>query len=207
MKVVAISDTHTFHDQAVIPECDILIHAGDFSHFGDTNVVPSFTNWLRKVPAKHVVVTAGNHDIFIQENEQKYRYTFPVGCHFLLHEETVIEGIKIFASPWTPWFHEWAYNFPKGDPDFARKAWALIPDDTEILITHGPPAGILDGNAELGCPALAARIKELKSLRLHVFGHIHEGYGMHEEDGVTFLNASFVDSSRKPVNKPWQIEW
>ena len=213
MKIVAISDTHGFHDNVRIPKCDLLIHAGDISKFGDEAVMPSFMDWLRKSPARETVLTCGNHDSFIQENENKYRFAFPTGCRLLLHEETRVAGIKIFGSPWTPWFHEWAYNFPKGDLEFARKAWSLIPDDTEILITHGPPAGILDtsrGDFERngsGCPMLAARIKELKSLRLHVFGHIHESHGRVDKDGVTYINASLVNSSRKPVNSHVVFDW
>ena len=205
MKCVLISDSHGYHRQGygTLPECDLLIHAGDFTVRGERDEVEDFVTWLQEQPAKEIVVVPGNHDLQIETWLDLFHGT---RIHFLLSQSVEIEGVKIHGSPWTPWFRDWAYNFPKDDPDFARKAWSLSPDDTEILVTHGPPAGILDG-PKLGCAALRERIRQLPNLRLHVFGHIHEGYGMHEEDGVTFLNASFVNSSRKPVNKPWMVEW
>jgi Icc-related predicted phosphoesterase len=122
----------------------------------------------------------------------------------------VIDGLKIYGSPWQPRFFDWAFNLNRG-PEMAEK-WKLIPDETNILITHGPPNGILDevprayGSENAGCEELRKRIQDLPDLKLHVFGHIHCGYGMHKEAGVTFINASNCDESYKPSQPPIVID-
>jgi Icc-related predicted phosphoesterase len=195
MKCVLISDSHGYHRQGygTLPECDLLIHAGDFTVRGERHEVEDFVTWLQEQPAKEIVVVPGNHDLQIETWLDLFHGT---RIHFLLSQSVEIEGVKIHGSPWTPWFRDWAYNFPKDDDGTAaREEWSKIPDDTDILVTHGPPAGILDLNWSgnpCGCPELLRRVQELKSLRLHVFGHVHEGFGINEYASPIFANASMM---------------
>lgn len=159
------------------------------------------------------------------------RDKFP-GVTILIDQEHVIDGIKFYGSPWQPWYYDWAFNFrhptkpmhgvdviPEEAEEALRQAkdtWAKIPDDTRVLITHGPPFGILDAAEDqdkCGCPLLAKRITELLNLRLHVFGHIHEAYGSVEykaDDGsgdiLTFVNAAICDLSYNPTHKPIVVD-
>lgn len=216
MKCVLISDSHSYHRQGygTLPECDLLIHAGDFSIRGERKVISDFADWLDEQPARHKIIIPGNHDLKIDTWQDVFSRE---GMHLLISQSIDLEGHRIYGSPWTPWFHEWAWNFPQDDDGTAaREEWAKIPDDVTILITHGPPAGILDMNREgtpCGCPYLADRVKSLNDLRLHVFGHIHEGYGMKEnlespEDNPVFANAAMImvkDGShyfKGPYNPP-----
>lgn len=120
-----------------------------------------------------------------------------------------IEGIKLWGSPWQPWFFDWAFNLQRG-PEIARK-WDLIPDDIHVLATHGPPHGVLDKTSRrppqsVGCEALLERVAALPVLKLHVFGHIHEGYGTLVRGGCTFVNASICDVRYSPVNSPVTLD-
>lgn len=195
MKFVLISDSHGYHHRGykALPECDVLVHAGDFSLRGERPEVADFVTWLLEQPAKEIVVIPGNHDLDIENWRDLFEGT---RIHFLLNSEVTIGGLKIYGSPWTPWFMDWAYNFPKEDDGSAAIAeWAKIPDDVDVLITHGPPHGILDVNRDglpCGCPHLQERISRLQNLRLHVFGHIHEGFGIREYSSPVYANASMI---------------
>jgi Icc-related predicted phosphoesterase len=192
MKIFAISDTHGRHEQVQIPEgTDMLIHAGDFSNVKSPamnhNEVNLFLIWLEQQPVKYKVIIAGNHDTsiesrFITKNDFKNR-----GIIYLEHELVEIEGIKIFGSPYTPEFHNWAFNRSRNK---LGKIWDSIPDDTDILITHGPPKGILDSaargknlNEHVGCSALLKRVLKIQP-KIHIMGHIH-----HNEDNLN--NGTF----------------
>lgn len=108
-----------------------------------------------------------------------------------------------FFSPYQPEFCDWAFNLP-ADSNEIGEVWSKIPNDVDVLITHGPPAQILDftsGGLHVGCPRLLKRVKQVKP-RLHVFGHIHEGYGVEEEDSTIFVNASTCDLRYRPSQKP-----
>jgi Icc-related predicted phosphoesterase len=114
----------------------------------------------------------------------------------------VLEGVHIWGSPVTPWFFDWAFNQHRGAP--ISKYWKQIPPDTDLLITHGPPAGILDatgGGHHVGCEELLKSVKHIKP-KVHVFGHIHEAYANVQQDGTTFINASVVDSNFHLLNAP-----
>ena len=133
----------------------------------------------------------------------------PEGVTYLRDSAVTIEGIKLWGSPWQPWFFDWAFNLQRG-PEIARK-WDLIPDDTQVLVTHGPPQGVLDETSRkppqsVGCEALSERIAALPLLKLHVFGHIHEAYGTRVRDGCTFVNASICDVRYSPVNSPVTLD-
>jgi Icc-related predicted phosphoesterase len=211
-KIVTISDTHTHHRKVELPEGDILIHAGDFTSRGRGNEVIDFFYWLetQSEKFKHIIFIAGNHDLSF---ENKYEWLLkeidglPSNVHYLEDSEIVIDGIKFYGTPWQPEFHQWAFNLPRG-PKLAEK-WALIPNDTDVLITHGPPATVLDFvlryRVNVGCIDLLYRIEEVKP-KLNVFGHIHEGYGIKNAPHTTFINASVCTTNYYPDNKPRVFE-
>ena len=189
MRIVCVSDTHSYHDKSVVPDGDILLHAGDLTRHGYLEDVEVFDRWLGTLPHRHKIVICGNHDFCFQEQASRDRARI-TNAIYLEDESVTVEGVKIYGSPWQPWFGGWAFNLQRG-PDIAAK-WQLIPDDTQILVTHGPPQGVLDRTHRgdsAGCLDLFHRVMEVRP-RLHVFGHIHEAAGRSDFDGITFVNAS-----------------
>lgn len=210
MKIVCISDTHARWHDLVIPPCDLLISAGDYSFIGETSLVYEFHTWLAKQKAAHIISVQGNHEKKVERNfsvaESLVKEIDPK-IHFMAEGALEIEGVKIYCSAFTPWFHDWAWNVNRG-PEIA-KVWARIPEDTELLVTHGPPYGLRDEASGLclGCRDLRDRIEKLPNLKLHVFGHIHEGHGIAKQNGVTFINAAICDRAYKPTNPCIIFEW
>lgn len=213
MRIVAISDVHEQWKNIEIPTCDILISAGDYSYQGDHKVVRKFHAWLDEQPASHIISVQGNHEVKVESNFNLAKAIAQEECpdvHFLEHEAIEIEGIKIFGSAWTPYFCDWAWNGARNDAEavlyrkpLIQKKWEQIPEDTNILITHGPPYQILDyvpmgGN--VGCSHLHERILNLPNLKHHIFGHIHYSHGFKEFNGVKYWNASICTESYKPNN-------
>jgi Icc-related predicted phosphoesterase len=208
-RIVCVSDTHNRHERVRLPEGDVLIHAGDLTMRGRRDEIYRAFEWLSKQPHRRIVVIPGNHDRVLQNIPQlssRLRSAFP-RVELLIDQETVVFGMRVYGSPWQPWFNDWAYNFETGrDGDKqAEDTWAKIPDDTTILVTHGPAFDILDTTIRrehVGCVALRARISQLKNLRLHVFGHVHEGYGFTKRNGVLFVNASACGADYSPIRQP-----
>lgn len=223
MKIVCLSDTHTRTDFQ-IPDGDILIHSGDATFTGNYKEVYEFSGWYSSLPHRYKIFTAGNHDWGFQKQPEVFRSMMKdSGIIYLEDSEIEIEGIKIYGSPWQPEFNSWAFNLSRYDGELAEK-WSKIPDDTQILITHGPPKGILDrtlGYEEItpsgmssydpprhvGCYDLFDRIYQLKSLRLHIFGHIHAAYGVEKVGNVTYANSSICNEKYKAINKPHVFDW
>lgn len=130
----------------------------------------------------------------------------PPGIIYLNDSGTTIDGIKVWGSPVTPWFFSWAFNKRRGEG--IRKHWNLIPTDTDLLITHGPPYGILDAvinQRRTGCKDLLQKVQEVKP-KVHVFGHIHESYGVQKTMGTQFINCCLLNESYELVNKPVTFE-
>jgi Icc-related predicted phosphoesterase len=181
MKIFAISDTHGKHEQVVIPEgTDMLIHAGDFSNIKlpamNSNEVNLFLIWLEQQPVKYKVIIAGNHDTSIESRLFTKKDFKDRGIIYLEHESIEIEGIKIFGSPYTPEYNNWAFNRSRNK---LGRIWDSIPDDIHVLITHGPPKGILDSasrdknnHEHVGCTALLKRVLKIQP-KIHITGHIH----------------------------------
>jgi len=206
MKAVMISDTHTHHESLLMPAADILLCAGDITNVGDLTDLVNFARWLEGLPYKHKVIIAGNHDFCFEHDGELCRKVLEHGgATYLQDEEVVIDGKKIYGSPWQPRFFDWAFNLDKGES--LRKVWAKIPDDTDVLITHGPPQGILDEcrSGKVGCAELLKRIIEVKP-DWHIFGHIHPTYGYECAHGTTFVNASSCNERYRPVNTPIVME-
>ena len=221
MKIVAISDTHTLHNKVNMPEGDMLICAGDFTDQGSITDVAKFASWLAWLPYKYKIVIAGNHDFIFEREGYSYRHTSSSadmtdiainlltekGVIYLQDQACVIEDIKIYGSPWQPRFFDWAFNADRGEE--LQRIWANIPEKTDILITHGPPAGILDVNVYGkggGCQDLMNRIKVVKP-KIHIFGHFHLKNGIVEQDGTKFVNATICNEKYKPVHKPVVIDY
>lgn len=204
-RIVFISDTHGSYNFR-IPEGDILIHSGDFGHRGNLSDLKRFHSWFSGQPHQYKIFVAGNHDWCFQ-NELDDCLKIMSGVTYLQDSSTEILGIKFYGSPWQPWFFDWAFNIPRG-PKLA-KIWAKIPNDTDILVTHTPPHGILDltstGEA-CGCEDLLKRVETLKP-KLHLFGHIHEGYGELCKGATTFINGSICDFNNNAENSPFLIDW
>ncbi|MEA1079504.1 metallophosphatase domain-containing protein [Marinobacter qingdaonensis] len=209
MRIVCISDTHSLHDQIEgIPHGDVLIHAGDLTGSGRIPAGFEAVEWLSQLPHRHKILIAGNHD-FCFEDYSAWMREHCERCEviYLEDESTVIDGVKFHGSPWTPRFRDMAYN---ADPALAAEKMRLVPADTDVLITHGPPRGVMDyvpeDDLHVGCLSVEARIPFLKSLKAHVFGHIHEGYGILEKGGVVYVNASTCTERYKPTNPPIVID-
>lgn len=223
VKVIFISDTHGRHNQMEdLPEADILVHAGDFMNGGRSlEEVVSFNYWLDSIPVKpeNRLICAGNHDILFDRShkdssyEKSYQAIRILQNGIYLEDEAItVQGIKFYFSPWTPEFYGWGFNAKRGEE--LEAIWAKIPEDTEILVTHGPPYGVRDqitpgvenplANHHLGCEELAKRLSKLKSLKVHAFGHIHGSRGTWQPhtngvaSGPLYINASFLTERYRP---------
>lgn len=207
MRVVCISDTHGMHRRMdhMIPDGDLLLHAGDVTKNGKIEDLAAVEAFFREQPHAHKVFTPGNHDWIFQDEPLKACEMVPSAI-CLIDQGIEIEGLKIWGSPWQPEFHNWAFNLPPGEA-LAEK-WRLIPSNTDILLTHTPPADILDrckNGEHKGCRDLAARLREISPL-LNVFGHIHEAYGQETHGNTKFVNASICNLGYRPVNPPIVVD-
>jgi len=131
--------------------------------------------------------------------------------HYLENSGVSIDGINFWGSPITPNFFEqyWAFNRTRGEK--IRRYWDMIPQDTNVLITHGPAMGIRDyikdQKVNVGCEELEIKVKhELLELKLHVFGHIHDSHGKRTEGDTTYVNASICTEQYVPKNPPIVVE-
>jgi len=234
MRIVCISDTHSLHENMrhTLPEGDVLIHAGDLSNRGGEKDVTNFIHWFQNIQGFDTkIFISGNHDhCFERVNEPHHRGDFD-WLHHLMSPENLSQSdvtylednfitidspefskpIKIYGTPWQPWFYDWAFNLPRMGNELQEK-WNLIPEDTDILITHGPPNGYGDlvnnwrqPNVNVGCELLLNRIIDIKPI-LNIFGHIHEGYGVYTNEDTTFVNASICTTDYRPTNKPIVVD-
>jgi len=198
MRLVAVADTHLFHDELVVPDGDVFVHAGDLCRGGDLDELRAALAWIRSLPHAHKVIVAGNHDFAFAEHADEAR---ALASDFVYLEDSgaTVAGLSFWGSPWQPAFNDWAFNLPRG-PALAEK-WALVPDRVDVLVTHGPPLGIGDrGPVEgrLGCADLLARVRAAAP-RLHLFGHIHQDGGAWPIGPTLFVNATTWESERAPT--------
>lgn len=211
MKICAVSDTHAWYtDLKEMPEADVFVHAGDIECYENISQVMHFKKWLDKLPYKRKIVIPGNHDRIVHEAQDLVRSILKDSCDFLINQEVVIDGLKFYGSPYTPTYGYWYFMKQRGD-EISRE-WEKIPHDTDVLITHGPPLGVLDkvmrskGFGEnVGCYDLARFVKQIKP-QVHIFGHIHEGYGMMKKDGTRFYNVSIFNERFEFEHRPTLIE-
>jgi Icc-related predicted phosphoesterase len=220
-----ISDTHEQDIYRIVTDSlkhrepqfvDFLFISGDLTYRGYhrelKKIRKQFQQLLDEAWVRHIILTPGNHDVtfeadygFDKQNECVELFKGNSKIHLLIHEHIMIEGISIFGSPWTPWFHDWAYNYHQNK---AEELWAAIPDSTQILVTHGPPHGILDLTVydakNVGCPYLLEKVISLdkKELRYHLFGHIHEMYGIKRVGNIQFMNSSIMTLQYRAERSP-----
>jgi Icc-related predicted phosphoesterase len=223
MRIVMASDTHGQHNSIRIPDGDIIIHAGDLTPSGQIGEVAAAAKWLGSLPHRYKITIAGNHDLLFERSPTEATSIMrSAGVTYLQDARISIEGLSIYGSPWQPEFMHWAFNVPRGE---IARYWDEIPGGLDVLITHGPPYGILDqripagmrrlapwedeegfaGSDHLGCEELLAAVRRTKP-RVHVFGHIHRGYGTIQSGNTTFYNASLCNEDYEPVHKPWVID-
>jgi len=222
MKIVVISDTHGLHNSMLhpLPSADILIHAGDVTNVGSQDGTRQFVEWFQNLKGFGTkIFVAGNHDwSFYRKPAWLKQYINDENlsqsdCYYLEDSEMTItdpefsKPIKIYGSPWQPPFMNWAFNAPE---EQLFKIWEKIPNDTDILITHGPAYGILDtveGRYEhLGSVTLSERINIINP-KIHICGHIHSGRNIFEKDGTLYINASTATESYDMINKPVVIDY
>jgi len=206
MYIVAFSDTHGCHDYVTPPDGDILMFAGDLCAYGHNKEVKGFGTWLGALSHKHKIVIAGNHDWPFQNNRGEALSRLPEDCIYLHDSSVEIDGIKIYGSPWQPEFCDWAFNLKRGKE--LKEKWDKIPNDTDILVTHGPPAGIKDGvhGIPVGCADLYDAVQRVKP-RYHIFGHIHAGYGAVKRNDTVYMNVSICDDYNRKQNDPMWFDY
>ena len=219
MKFVSISDTHNKHNKIVVPDADIVFHAGDATGMGTTREITEFCEWFGSLPHPFKVLIAGNHDWGFQEDFKKHKQICEANDIIYLQDSGCeINGIKVYGSPQTPEFCSWAFNCWRTeaevklndlhgfDYDFIGTHWKKIPEDTDILLTHGPAHGILDlcANGNVGCEILKEKVEEIKP-QFHIFGHIHSDKGEKITEDTVFINASCLNDNYYPNNQEIKI--
>lgn len=195
MLIDCISDVHGYRPE--LPGGDLLIFAGDLvaTHRDDAHFV-QMCEWLDQAPYDMKVVIAGNHD----GQFEKFGTTWPWSFYYLCDGGIQAGPFRVWGAPWTLTFGDW---FFEKDPEQIKEHWDLIPEDTDILVTHSPPFGILDRaerKMHVGCKALKEATNRVKP-KLHVFGHIHECSGKRHGKDTTSVNASYVDERYRPRGK------
>ena len=200
MRILHISDTHSRHRLLTdLPAADIIVHSGDISWAGKPEEVMDFINWFCGLNYRYKIFIAGNHDYCLDSKKpDAIQRHLPENCFYLYDSAVTIEGLKFWGAPFFI-SDELRGNF--------KEIAELIPPDTDVLVTHRPPFGILDraGNINFGCPELLAAVMKI-SLRYHLFGHVHDAYGMKKEVGITFVNGALLDGNYSLVNEPVVIE-
>lgn len=222
VKIVALSDTHGHHREVTLPPGDVFVYAGDFMTCGyKFNEVRDFADWINKLPHTHKILVAGNHDRLMEQQHQLCINQFDKSIHYLKDSSVTINGLKFWGSPYTPWFYNWAFNVHRGPSIKAH--WDKIPTDTDVLITHGPPYGILDqsiphaqvsswsstliipSSEHVGCEELKYAVERIMP-EIHIFGHIHGSYGQSKNIETRFFNVSTCNEQYNPGNDPIVIE-
>lgn len=215
MRLVICSDTHGFHDKLNVPDGDIFIHCGDSTINGERYEIERFLNWIVSLPHKYKIFINGNHelDVYKKNNMKSLVKDKNVygDLYYLENSGVTINNINFWGSPNTPEFFYWAYMYERKD---AKKVWENIPNNTDVLITHGPAYGYLDKvipinrypNTNSGCKELLIKIQEIKP-SISAFGHIHSEYGIRNSTFNTlFINASICDDNYNIKNKPIVID-
>ncbi len=214
MRIVCISDTHFYPVTKEIPDGDVLIHAGDLTTSGSLTQITKAGDWLASLPHRHKLVIAGNHDFLF---EKRYDAALAAirdgqnGIQYLQEHSTMIgdgsQNLNVYGAPWSVEFQHWAFGLKPGFE--SRSRWERTPKGIDVLITHGPPKGIMDqapNGYSLGDDDLL-RIVMLREPKLHVFGHIHHSHGIRVINGTTFVNAAICDESYKHTQDPIVLDY
>lgn len=201
LTLVLLSDTHECHREIDVPPGDILIHAGDFTLFSrELSAILDFNSWLGELPHRRKIVVPGNHEYFLEADQS--RRALLSNSIVLIDEGVEVEGLRIWGSPATPLY---GGAFGMSSARDRERRYARIPKSTDVLITHGPPYGILDSapgtHVHSGCPELREAVMHIRP-RLHVFGHIHGAYGFTTKESTIFANVALPGKFCDLVNPP-----
>ncbi len=213
MRLICISDTHNREPE--VPDGDVLIHGGDLTMRGQLKEMVPALDWLASLKPRFrdIIFIAGNHDFMAETNPKEMAILAKNrGLTYLFDDSYVIDEVNFWGSPWQPWFHDWAFNLERGYE--IQEKWDMIPTDTDILITHGPPEFYGDRTARVdgtprgrvGCENLCRQIKDWIKPKVHIFGHIHEDYGITRDENTIFVNASTCDLMYQADNPPVIID-
>jgi Icc-related predicted phosphoesterase len=218
MKIWFISDTHNLHRELVVPDVDVVIHCGDESTHGNAWMnepeARRFFEWYSELDIATKVFVPGNHSTAVEQGLIRAE-EYP-NVEFLIHDSLELNGLNLFGSPYTPRFHDWAYMKKRTQLDVV---WQSVPDEVDILITHGPPKGVLDltrdieskALVQVGCTALRRHIDERIKPKIHVFGHLHDekgisNYGMFTRGETRFINCSCCDLACTLLNPGFVVD-
>lgn len=218
LKIWFISDTHTRHAELDVPQADVVIHCGDEANVRKPSMnklqSASFFDWFEKLDFETKIFVPGNHSTAIAEGLLQPK-DYP-SVRFLIHEKMELRGFRIFGSPYTPTFFDWAFMKDREELDHY---WAEIPADTDILVTHGPPKGIRDVTRSwetkepihVGSLKLTRHVLNRICPRIHAFGHLHDevgiqNFGTETRNGIQFINCSCVDLQGELVNHGIVVE-
>ena len=208
-RITIIGDTHGCHHQLSLTPGFMLIHTGDVTAYGTEGELYDFLTWLIEQPFNYKLFVAGNHDLCLDTTNPPFVSELPANVIYLNHQSINIEGINLFGSPISPYQAGMAFNRHRGQE--INNEWQAIPSNTDILITHTPPMGILDHGA--GCENLMSHVMRIQPSQ-HLFGHVHEGYGQFRNDKTLFVNASlsnipdFITSTDyQIINKPISVSF
>lgn len=196
MRILHLSDTHNLHRQlSALPAADVIVHSGDVSYAGTGPEVMDFIEWFGALDYKYKIFLAGNHDSCLDgKSATLIQALLPEGCYYLCNTGIDIEGVKFWGVPFF-FSEELSGDYIDGI--------ARIPVDTDVLVSHRSPQGILDisDGYTYGCPDLRQKVLDLRP-RYHLFGHIHDAYGVEKSAHTTFANAALVDEDYQLVNAP-----
>jgi len=199
MRIVTVSDTHGLTPD--LPGGDILIHAGDGTLWGKQQEVNALDEWFgsQKKKFQHILFTPGNHDFWFQIPNKLNN------AIVLINQRVIFRGVTFWFSPFSIQFGSWA--FMKVEEEL-RGIWEGIPENVDVLVTHGPPFLILDrgiSGEHVGSTSLLSKVLDLKP-KYHIFGHIHEEAGIVKGEDTLFINASIVDEFYRKTNEPIIID-
>jgi predicted phosphohydrolase len=196
MKILHLSDTHSKHRSLpYLPPADMIIHSGDVSFAGSENETVDFIEWFAALPYKYKIFIAGNHDDCLFGTNMD---GLPENCIYLCNSGVVVEGLKLYGVPM------FMKDVVSADYDENIRN---IPSDTDILITHQPPYCILDAAANInyGDITLLQMVLKIRP-GYHLFGHIHDAYGIEKSSNTLFVNAAILDQHYEISNRPIVLE-
>lgn len=195
MRILHLSDTHNLHRQlSNLPTADIVIHSGDITYAGTSEEVTDFIDWFGALDYPYKIFIAGNHDECLDGKDPRLiQSLLPENCFYLHNSGVTIEGVRFWGVP---------FFFSDDANGRTAQIMAQIPEDTDVLITHRPPMGILDtAENSYGCPDLLLAVLKIRP-QYHLFGHVHDAYGLEKSKHTTFINASLVDEDYRLTNDP-----
>ena len=210
MKIAFTSDTHTRHAEMKIPECDVLVHCGDITLWGELGSIDDLMYWfdnLKNVGER--ILVSGNHDVNFVSKPEMTKTLLNRRCHYLQDQELVIDGVTFYGMPFLDIIREpniqslLTPDYVSDEVDRRADYYKTIPEYTDVLITHHPPSiselsQTYDG-FDLGCPILLDAVLNRVKPKIHSFGHVHTAYGMKKIDNTVFINAACGEKLNQPI--------